>query len=180
MTEEDLPLVLTWRNSERVRRHMVTRHAITWEEHTAWFLRVQSDPDQQQYIFELDGAPVGVVGIGGLAHLPGAVSWGFYVGDQDAPKGTGSRMLAIALERVFAIEGVQAVNAEVVASNTASIRVHERLGFKNTGTVRREQEGAGATEFVMYALTPQEWRRARESDAGDGFSPSGGGSDDTE
>ena len=50
--EQDLKLVLEWRNSKRVHSQMLTDHKITWEEHYAWFQRMKEQPIKRNFVFE--------------------------------------------------------------------------------------------------------------------------------
>lgn len=34
--EQDLPLILKWRNSERIKHSMYSNEIITWEQHVSW------------------------------------------------------------------------------------------------------------------------------------------------
>ncbi len=175
MREDDLPLVLSWRNERRVSEFMFTGHEIAWDEHVAWFRRMGADSNAAQLVFEIDGHPVGVVGFTGLGDPGGVASWGFYIGDDTAPKGSGSRMLAFALDHVFALPGIVALDSEVIAANRASRRAHERLGFRNVGLMQHSQEGSGDTEVVVYAITANEWRIRRRGVLGTLFEDAGGG-----
>lgn len=51
LTEDDLELILPWRNAPAVRRAMFHHHEISLEEHRAWFRRLQIDPSRRWYIF---------------------------------------------------------------------------------------------------------------------------------
>lgn len=37
LEEKDLPIILEWRNSEKVHSKMLTDHKITWEEYYSWY-----------------------------------------------------------------------------------------------------------------------------------------------
>lgn len=178
MTLEDLPRILGWRNSSRVRESMFNRHTITPEEHRAWFERRLQDPDTRELVFELEGVPVGVVNFSGLSSGNGTISWGFYVGAEGTPKGTGARMLALALDEVFASSAVETVESEVLADNLASAKVHEKLGFSRIGDGTHESDSEAALSIIKYALPRGSWRQRRGELVRELFEHAEGGTDD--
>jgi UDP-4-amino-4,6-dideoxy-N-acetyl-beta-L-altrosamine N-acetyltransferase len=43
MNDNDLKMVLNWRNQPEVRQRMFTRHEISMEEHQAWWNKTKND-----------------------------------------------------------------------------------------------------------------------------------------
>ena len=162
MTEADLPQVLAWRNSERVRQCMFTDRAITWEEHRAWWERTHASSSASHRIFEQDGMPVGVVNFTEVDRVSGTCEWGFYVGPADAPRGSGTRMGVLALDHAFGPLGVRKVCARVLGANAVSHAYHRKLGFVEEGRLQRQVRRNHAFEDVLlYALFAEDWTQAR-------------------
>jgi UDP-4-amino-4,6-dideoxy-N-acetyl-beta-L-altrosamine N-acetyltransferase len=156
--EEDLPLILHWRNAPQVRQKMFTTHVIGEEEHRAHFARSRAD-DSKRSMLCLDDhdRPVGVVTFSDIDPVHGTATWGFYTG-VDAPRGTGTRMLTRALEYAFGDLGLRKVSADVISSNEASVRVHRRLGFQLEGTFKEHRVTAtGYVDVYRFALFEREW-----------------------
>ena len=101
MTDDDLNMVFRWRNSEQVRPFMYTTHEISEREHLAWWARVKDDPAKCYLVFEVDGRPIGLSNIVAIDPLHGTASWGFYIGEEWAPKGSGGRLGILALDKAF-------------------------------------------------------------------------------
>lgn len=55
--ECDLRLLLDWRNSPKVHDMMLTDHEITWDEHYAWFKRMETEPIKRNFIFRIKENP---------------------------------------------------------------------------------------------------------------------------
>jgi UDP-4-amino-4,6-dideoxy-N-acetyl-beta-L-altrosamine N-acetyltransferase len=158
MTQSDLDMVLAWRNHPAVRQHMLTQHIITPDEHHAWFAMSQQMADRRIMLVERHAQAFGLVHFSGL-RPHASVDWGFYVAP-DAPKGSG-RLLGIAALR-FAFENLicHKLCGQVLGSNAASIRFHERLGFKAEGRLRKQVFVAPAYEDLLcYGLLREEWLR---------------------
>ena len=64
--ERDLELLLSWRNSERIRANMYTSHLIGEAEHRAWFERLMREGDAFAFVFEANDVPLGVVNLNHL------------------------------------------------------------------------------------------------------------------
>ncbi len=125
--EQDRTRLRDWRNQDFIRQASLTDHVIAEDEHNQWFDQVLTRADGLWCIAELDGRPIGHVNA--IARGKGIWQWSFYVGEADAPKGTGAAMLSLFLAILFARDDVQFVAAQSLASNAASRHLHEKLGF---------------------------------------------------
>lgn len=137
MRRDDLAQVLAWRNHAEVRRYMVTQHLITADEHARWFDAASQDASRRLLVAESDQRPFGFVQFSGVA--PGAVAhWGFYAAP-DAARGSGRAMGKAALTLAFGELALHKVCGQALAFNDASIRFHEKLGFRREGVLRQQQ-----------------------------------------
>lgn len=151
LEEQDLSLVLGWRNSDRVRAMMYTDAILSEVEHQHWFERLQaSQQDALCYIFELHGEPVGVVNFTQFDARRERCTWGFYLGREGLPRGTGTYMGLLALKQAFGKLGILKLCGEVFAFNEASIAYHQRLGFVEEGRFRRHVWKNGKYEDIIY------------------------------
>jgi UDP-4-amino-4,6-dideoxy-N-acetyl-beta-L-altrosamine N-acetyltransferase len=133
--ENDLELLLEWRNDDRIRKFMFDQKPITLEEHVRWFEKVNTDLSRDLLIFENDINPLGFVQI--VYSMENALAeWGFYAAPT-APKGVGERMLSKVLDHIFDIKGSSKVFGQVLGYNAASIRLHQKLGFMLEGVLRQ-------------------------------------------
>jgi UDP-4-amino-4,6-dideoxy-N-acetyl-beta-L-altrosamine N-acetyltransferase len=162
LTAGDRALLRIWRNSDRVRLSMSNRHVVSGAEHDAWFAATLDDPSVHHEVFECCGTPLGLVSLKELDSTTSDASWGFYIGEDWAPAGSGSRMAILALDRAFGDMGLQRVRAEVLIDNETSLRFHDRLGFRRTGTVSRTApDGPETLEWVAFELDADDWTLAR-------------------
>ncbi len=164
MEERDLPVVLRWRNTERIRRNMYTDHVISEDEHRAWFQKVQEQKRSVHLVFEMSGVPVGVVNITDFDTRNNTCHWGFYVGSPDAPQGSGTAMGLLALEHIFEHLKIRKLIGEALEYNDASIRFHERLGFVQEGRFIQHVLKDGRSENVVtLAHFSDRWQCIKES-----------------
>ena len=156
MTEEDLTMVLAWRNHPEVRRFMFTQHEISLEEHTQWFMRAVQDNTRSLLIVQEQGSPIGYVQFSNVEPC-GVADWGFYA-RPDAPKGTGRKLGTLALGHAFGQLELHKVCGQAIDTNHASIRFHERLGFKREGVLRDQKRmNEQYQTLICFGLLAHEW-----------------------
>ncbi len=163
MVEEDLAQVLEWRNSERVRAGMYTDQVIGWEQHLAWFERVKVDPSTVYLIFEYEGVPAGVVNFSQLDRKNHKGVWGFYLGVEDLPRGAGTLMGRLGLQFAFGELQLHKLSGESLAGNGASIRFHQRLGFRQEGLLKQHVMKDGKFEdVIVFGLLAEGYAEMQE------------------
>ncbi len=156
MTDEDLPMVLAWRNHADVRRYMFTQHEIGLDEHRNWFAKASQDPSRCLLIVEEDKQAIGYVQFSKVEE-GGIADWGFYA-RPDAPKGTGRRLGTMALNYAFGPLKLHKICGQAIASNHASIAFHQRLGFALEAILRDQQRINGAYHSLhCFGLLSTEW-----------------------
>ena len=154
----DLERVLKWRNSHRIRSVMFTDNIITMEEHIEWFKKVKRREHITSMIFEYNENPAGVVNFTGIDRIGRICSWGFYLGEDSLPPGTGLAMGYLGLEYAFDNLGVDKVYGEVLDSNTPSVFFHRKLGFVDKKYLPRHLFKSGKYEDVIFfILTKNAW-----------------------
>ncbi|XEG71205.1 UDP-4-amino-4,6-dideoxy-N-acetyl-beta-L-altrosamine N-acetyltransferase [Pseudomonas sp. abacavir_1] len=160
LTEADLTLLLTWRNTPSINRYMFNQNTIKISEHTQWFRRAIEDPTQTLLIFEQQAKPVGYMNY--TQRSKGAIAeWGFYVAP-DAAKGTGTKMTQCALQYAFEEIKLQKIYAQVLAYNEASIKLHNNLGFQNEGILRKQHfDGMSYHDIYCFGLFADEWQQTQ-------------------
>jgi UDP-4-amino-4,6-dideoxy-N-acetyl-beta-L-altrosamine N-acetyltransferase len=140
---------------------MLTQHLITLDEHRQWFERTSTHSQRKVMVVEHQGQPFGLVHFTGV-QAQAAVEWGFYVAP-DASKGSGQRLGSCALAFAFEQLQVHKVCGQVLASNAASIRFHERLGFSPEGRLREQVFiEPHHHDLLCFGLLHSEWLQTPE------------------
>lgn len=166
LEEKDLDRVLFWRNSERVRVNMYHDHLITPEEHHAWFQRLKTS-EALSLVFECNGNPVGIVNFSGMDKRSGQREWGFYIGVENMPKGTGFMMGNMGLYYAFEVLNVSKLFGEVFEFNTRSIHFHTKLGFRSDGTLHKHVLKNGKdVKILFFGLDKEDWLKTNRISEG--------------
>jgi UDP-4-amino-4,6-dideoxy-N-acetyl-beta-L-altrosamine N-acetyltransferase len=160
---KDLEKLLEWRNADRIRAYMYTDHLIGQEEHAAWFERLGTNDTARALIFEVNGRPLGVVNVTRIDRLNGTCHWGFYIGETDSPKGSGTALGYLGLEYIFGTLGIRKVTGEAFAFNEASIAFHRRLGFSREGHfVAHVMKNGSFQDILSFALFRDQWEAHKQ------------------
>lgn len=159
MNENDLKMVLAWRNHPKVRSYMYKQQEISLEDHTFWFEQMSQDPKRSLLVFESNGIACGFINIHEVAH-GGIGDWGFYAAP-DAPKGTGRELGVAALRYAFKMVGLHKLCGQVLASNERSIRFHLNLGFLREGVLRQQHyDGRFYHDILCFGLLATDWHQS--------------------
>lgn len=156
--EEDLELMLSWRNHPSVRSSMFSQSTIELQQHQAWFSREAKKDDSAWFLFvDESDTPAGVIYFTDMDRIANHAFWGFYAAP-GAPPGTGTQMGIEALDYYFEVLGLHKLNAEVLESNQRSQRFHQKLGFQTEGVFRDHYLGCGGYESVTrFGLLRDGW-----------------------
>ncbi len=163
LTPGDAARVLAWRNSPEVAAHMYSDHAINRTEHELWLDAAMTRPDRCYWIIELEGAPVGLANLIGIDPAARRCDWAFYLADRAARgRGVGAAVEWLVLGHVFEGLGLNKLWCEVLAGNTAVIRLHERFGFTHEALFRDHVSKSGVFHDVVgLELLAREWPRVK-------------------
>lgn len=159
---DDLEMILSWRNSSSVRQNMYTRHEISFEEHQKWWKVASESNDQRYFIYEHDDKPLGVVSFTQININDSNSSWAFYA-SPDAPRGTGSRMEFLALEKAFKGMNLHKLYCEVLSFNEPVVKLHKKFGFRLEGGFKEHHQVDGTyVDVIRLGILRSEWESIRE------------------
>ena len=157
--ESELELMRCWRNAPSVRANMYTQHEISEEEHRAWWKVTCERSDRYYFMYESrDGKPCGIVGFNPIAVSDEHAFWAFYAAP-DAPSGTGTFMEFLALDHAFDVLRLHKLSCEVLALNSAVIKLHQKFGFVTEGVFRAHcKKDADFCDVHRLAIFSADWR----------------------
>ncbi|MBK1796006.1 UDP-4-amino-4,6-dideoxy-N-acetyl-beta-L-altrosamine N-acetyltransferase [Devosia sp. WQ 349] len=160
---QELKMMLDWRNAPSVRANMYTRHEISLVEHLAWWEKVSARDDQLYLMYEYAGIPSGIVAFNGIDRSNQGSGWAFYSAPE-AARGAGGRMEFLALDYAFGELALHKLSCEVLAFNSAVIKLHKKFGFQVEGIFRDHHKINDAFEDIYrLAILKREWTENRST-----------------
>lgn len=159
----EIELMHAWRNEPAVRTNMYTQHVISLEEHLVWWERTSKKTDQRYFMYEIDRIPAGIAAFTDIDLKNENSAWAFYA-SPTAPRGTGSRMEFLMLDRAFDELKVKKLYCEVLAFNTQVVKLHQKFGFKIEGVFRNQHKvNEDFVDIIRLGIFADEWRQDRDA-----------------
>jgi UDP-2,4-diacetamido-2,4,6-trideoxy-beta-L-altropyranose hydrolase len=131
-TKADVDLLWTWANDPPTRAASFSTDSIPWETHQRWFEEKLRDPNCLLYIGELPDTTVGQVRID-CQGTEGVLS--LSVASNQRGNGYGQALLVRACQVAFETRGLNQIHAFIKPENKASVRLFQKAGFEEHGTV---------------------------------------------
>ena len=158
--KSDCDRVLHWRNQDHVREYMFSDGTISAQQHKEWFTRILDSDDSDYQILLFGERPIGLANATRIDQDKHQCHWGFYLGEADAPKGSGSAMARLMLDHLFKHYDIETIIGEVFSFNTASLKLHEKFGFQQLPHTQKTVLKNGAQEPVItLALQRDYWQQ---------------------
>lgn len=156
LSNDDLEMVLQWRNHDDIRKWMVNSDVIALSDHLAWFERNKNRTDRLFYIFEYQQQSQGYISFVTIPNSA-AYEWGFYV-KPNAEKGMGHLLGSAALDLAFGDLGLAKIFGQVLEFNEKSLSFHKKMGFVQEGLLRKHfKDHRGEFDIYQFGLLRTEW-----------------------
>jgi UDP-4-amino-4,6-dideoxy-N-acetyl-beta-L-altrosamine N-acetyltransferase len=163
IADDELELMRSWRNEPAVRANMYTRHEISREEHLTWWGKTKERVDQKYFMYELAGEPIGIAAFSAIDIENQNSAWAFYA-SPSAPRGSGSKMEYLMLEHAFGTLKLHKLYCEVLAFNSAVIKLHQKFAFKVEGIFRGQHKiNDDFTDIYRLGIFAGEWQEHRQA-----------------
>ena len=161
MTYDDTDLIISWRNSDAVRKNFIYQAEFTREGHENWIrTMVETGKVVQLMICETeDDMPVGSVYIRDIDRHHNKAEYGIFIGEERARgRGLGTAAAKLMLRYCFEEEKLHRVYLRVFAFNRQAIRSYEKAGFVQEGLLRGDVCIDGVYEDIVWmaAICPEQ------------------------
>ncbi len=134
--EQDMYLLFQWANEKKVRQASFCSEPISIEQHKKWFQNVMISNNIHQYIYSINGNPIGQVRI---TVEDNAAIISYSIAKEYRGKGYGKRMVKLLEREVHDNHPeISELHAYVKSENIASQKVFEGLGFEKCGDMYRK------------------------------------------
>ncbi|HEX8996439.1 MAG TPA: GNAT family protein [Ktedonobacterales bacterium] len=145
------------RNLDYVWRPASTAHTRRWAEEASSRVR-----DDDSFDFEIealsDGALAGSIGVHHCDRRVGSFSYGVATLADQRRRGYASEAILLVARYYFQELRYQKMNAQVHNFNTASLALHDKLGFTREGLLRRMvYTGGKYHDIVAFGMTDDEF-----------------------
>lgn len=141
ITPGDTKLVVQWRNSAEVRNNFIYRTPITFESHMKWYEKYVVTAQIEDFIvcdINTD-KELGCVYLQKFEKEHRRAESGIFLGSETVKgQGIGSEALELLVKYGFEQKKLHKIVARVLSTNIASIKLHERVGYKQEAYFKDE------------------------------------------
>lgn len=141
ITDEDMDLIINWRNSDAVRPYFIYQKPFTKEGHEKWMeTMIRSGLGYQFIVCRIeDDMPVGCTYLRDYDRENSKIEYGVFLGSEDVKgKGIGTEILGLTLEYAFNQLNIHKVFARAFADNAASVGSFLKGGFEKEAYLKDE------------------------------------------
>jgi len=150
--------VKQWRNKEEIRKHMLSQHIITKEEHLNWIGDLKNRNDWKFWVVFVDNIAVGSVYLQEINYKKLTSEWGFYIGEDDFKgKGLGKYILFKLLEFYFEEMKFEVLFTKVISNNIAALNIYRKFKFKMINDFLDNQR-----KVALLKFTKKDWSKWKE------------------
>lgn len=126
---KDFEILLTWRNHVEVSSNSYNQGVISLKDHKIWFEKILNSKSIFTYILEFNQTPVGVIRFENESSRSTKIN--YLIDPNHHGKGLGTEILKLGIEKnKVENQDQQKFHGFVLKSNTASIKIFEKLHFK--------------------------------------------------
>ena len=158
--ESDIPYLYKWINDPKVRQYLNAYMPMTMTDEQSWYESLTSrKPKDIILMIEVDGTPIGNMGIHGINMQNGTATTGAIIGEKEYwGKGYGSDAKMILLDYAFNTLNLRKIYSTVIAFNERSLKYSLKCGYKEEGRRKLHHYKKGQYwDDIQLAVFKEDW-----------------------
>lgn len=158
-TAADILNKVRWINDESNNTYLHYELPLEIEKTQRWFEAIKNRTDRYDAVIEVDGIPVGVIGLLNIDRVNLKAEYYITLGE-GSYKGKGISYVASKqlLQYAFEVLGMNKVYLNVDADNIAACNLYEKIGFGCEGIFKEDMMHRGKMiDRKRYAILKKEW-----------------------
>jgi RimJ/RimL family protein N-acetyltransferase len=156
--EEDVEFLRDAINLPEVRQGLTTAYPLNAEQEREFFEERISNQEDVNLAICADGKIAGIIGLHDLNQRAGTCEVGLWLAPEYHGQGYGTEASRMLTDHAFRELRMHRVQARVLATNEASARIWEKLGFEEEGRHRDEAfTGGEHVDMRYFGVLADEW-----------------------
>jgi D-cysteine desulfhydrase len=157
--QRDIADKIRWINDERNNKFLHYDLPLEYDRTLEWFERVRDRSDRFDGVIEVDGRPVGIIGLLNIDPRSGKGEYYIALGEHEYKgKGVAIKASRLLLEYAFGELNLNKVYLFTEVDNVSAQRLFERLGFRKEGLLREDvKRGSRYVHRYVYGLTKNDF-----------------------
>lgn len=159
---DDTQKIITWRNSDSVRKRFLYRGLFTKESHEKWMKTMVETGKVDQFIIVCDKEDVGSVYLRDIDMDKKEAEFGIFIGEESArKKGVGTKAANLILSYAFEKRGLETVFLRALSDNGGALRSYEKAGFVPEDKEEILEIEGKSEKVVFMSITRDGFERKR-------------------
>ena len=148
-------MVLSWRNSDIVRKNMVCQDKIELDDHLNFLNNLKNKFEFYFFlVFNKNKIPLGVISLKIISEKEKKSEFGIYLNPDFLSKGYGKILSNLELYLAFDILNQDKICLKVLENNNIAFNLYKKLGFKKTGYFKIDK-----MRFINMELKREEYEK---------------------
>jgi len=158
-TAADIPNKVRWINDESNNRYLHYELPLEIEKTQCWFEAIRDRTDRYDAVIEVDGVPVGLIGLLAIDQKNKKAEYYVTLGERKyLKKGISARATKLLLEYAFVELGLNRVYLYTETDNTEATRSYEGIGFRREGLLKNDLFSKGRlVDRYVYGITKRDF-----------------------
>lgn len=160
--EQDLPLLVRWRNDPRTRANFLTPCLLSLGSQKKWYEGLSKDPTRIQFMIVRleDNKPIGTIGLSRIDYRNQSAENGpLLIDPSERDRGLALDAARTTVRYIFKELNLHRITLQVYAFNTASLRMVMRVGMRQEGVLRKAAFVNGEfQDVILLGLLREEWQ----------------------
>ena len=153
ITQNDLEIILKWRNHKKIRNNMINNKLINKKDHFMWFKTINKNPNIKAFLVFYEKNLFGYLNIEILDNKKKLCTFGMYLRPDISFPGLGLLLEIYTLKFIFTNLKMKKITGKVLKSNSPMIKIHELMGFKFKKIIKKEN----FKNILEVSLTKEKW-----------------------
>ena len=160
--EEDLEMILGWRNNHNVRLMMIDDHLISLKEHKKWYSTIKKSNSCKWFVVQYLGKDVGVLGLKDIDNIYNTCTWSMYLSDSMINSVVGVLIEICAIDLMFQTYRIERIWGELLSINQGLLRLHKKCGFSIDRIEKNKfQRNGNPVDLIKISLESHLWKKKR-------------------
>jgi UDP-4-amino-4,6-dideoxy-N-acetyl-beta-L-altrosamine N-acetyltransferase len=160
--EEDLDMILEWRNNHNVRSMMIDDHLISLKEHKKWYSTIKKSNSCKWFIVQYFSKDIGVFGLKDIDTIYNTCTWSMYLSDSMISSGVGVLVEIRAIDLMFHMYKIDRIWGELLSINQGLLRLHKKCGFSIDKIEKNKFLRNGkSVDLIKVSLESHFWKKKK-------------------
>ncbi|GAC20834.1 hypothetical protein GARC_3881 [Paraglaciecola arctica BSs20135] len=133
---------------------------VKWQEHCAWFEKLEGDDSRTFFVFLQNQRPIGVLNFSDMNTA--TPEWGCYLGETNVWPGSGIILEVAALDYTASCNQFSHLLAQVLSFNNSANKMHKVFEYEQVSMEKGGERNGLDFDILHYSYELKQWPQKRD------------------